>query len=65
MMQGNAERGRWATLTGVYGKFAGWAGFQYENGDANLSLVFYSDYRGKGIGYKLSKFLTCQGQIPE
>ena len=47
-MQGNAERGRWATLTGVCGKFAGWAGFQYENGDADLSLVFYSDYRGKG-----------------
>jgi RimJ/RimL family protein N-acetyltransferase len=38
--------GPWAFL--VDGKFAGWGGLQYENGDADLGLVLHPDYWGAG-----------------
>ena len=38
--------GPWAFL--IDGKFAGWGGFQYENGDADLGLVLHPDYWGAG-----------------
>jgi RimJ/RimL family protein N-acetyltransferase len=38
--------GPWAFL--IDGKFAGWGGFQYENGDADLGLVLHPNYWGKG-----------------
>jgi ribosomal-protein-alanine N-acetyltransferase len=38
--------GPWAFL--IDGKFAGWGGFQYENGDADLGLVLHPDYWGRG-----------------
>jgi ribosomal-protein-alanine N-acetyltransferase len=38
--------GPWAFL--IDGKFAGWGGFQYENGDADLALVLHPDYWGAG-----------------
>jgi RimJ/RimL family protein N-acetyltransferase len=38
--------GPWAFL--IDGNFAGWGGFQYENGDADLGLVLHPDYWGTG-----------------
>jgi RimJ/RimL family protein N-acetyltransferase len=38
--------GPWAFL--IDGKFAGWGGFQYENGDADLGLVLHPVYWGTG-----------------
>lgn len=38
--------GPWAFL--IDGKFAGWGGFQYEKGDADLGLVLHPDYWGTG-----------------
>jgi len=38
--------GPWAFL--VDGIFAGWGGFQHENGDADLGLVLHPDYWGAG-----------------
>jgi ribosomal-protein-alanine N-acetyltransferase len=38
--------GPWAFL--IDGKFAGWGGFQCENGDADLGLVLHPDYWGTG-----------------
>jgi ribosomal-protein-alanine N-acetyltransferase len=38
--------GPWAFL--IDGKFAGWSGFQNENGDADLGLVLHPDYWGLG-----------------
>lgn len=38
--------GPWAFM--IDGKFAGWGGLQYENGDADLGLVLYPDYWGMG-----------------
>jgi [ribosomal protein S5]-alanine N-acetyltransferase len=38
--------GPWAIL--IEGKFAGWGGFQYENGDADLALVLRPNYWGMG-----------------
>jgi ribosomal-protein-alanine N-acetyltransferase len=32
----------------IDGKFAGWGGLQYEDGDADLGLVLYPDYWGTG-----------------
>lgn len=32
----------------IDGKFAGWGGLQYENGDADLGLVLHPDYWGMG-----------------
>ena len=38
--------GPWAFL--IDGKFAGWGGFQCENGDPDLGLVLHPDYWGTG-----------------
>jgi ribosomal-protein-alanine N-acetyltransferase len=38
--------GPWAFL--IDGKFAGWGGFPYESGDADLALVLHPDYWGTG-----------------
>jgi RimJ/RimL family protein N-acetyltransferase len=38
--------GPWAFM--IDGKFAGWGGLQYENGDADLGLVLHPDYWGMG-----------------
>jgi len=38
--------GPWAFI--IDGKFAGWGGLQYENGDADLGLVLHPDYWGMG-----------------
>ncbi|EPF88219.1 hypothetical protein GCM10025882_27070 [Acinetobacter gyllenbergii] len=38
--------GPWAFL--VDGKFAGWGGLQYEDGDADLALVLHPQYWGIG-----------------
>ena len=38
--------GPWAFL--IEGKFAGWGGLQYEDGDADLGLVLHPDYWGMG-----------------
>lgn len=38
--------GPWAFM--VEGKFAGWGGLQFENGDADLGLVLHPDYWGMG-----------------
>ncbi len=38
--------GPWAFM--VDGKFAGWGGLQFENGDADLGLVLHPDYWGLG-----------------
>lgn len=38
--------GPWAFM--VDGKFAGWGGLQYENGDADLGLVLHPKYWGMG-----------------
>ena len=38
--------GPWAFI--INGKFAGWGGLQYENGDADLGLVLHPDYWGMG-----------------
>ena len=38
--------GPWAFL--IDGRFAGWGGLQYENGDADLGLVLHPEYWGKG-----------------
>jgi RimJ/RimL family protein N-acetyltransferase len=38
--------GPWAFL--IDSKFAGWGGFQNENGDADLGLVLHPDYWGTG-----------------
>lgn len=38
--------GPWAFI--IDGKFAGWGGLQYENGDADLGLVLHPDYWGTG-----------------
>ncbi|WOE31463.1 MULTISPECIES: GNAT family N-acetyltransferase [unclassified Acinetobacter] len=38
--------GPWAFL--VNGKFAGWGGLQYEQGDADLALVLHPQYWGLG-----------------
>lgn len=38
--------GPWAFL--VDGRFAGWGGFQYENGDPDLGLVLHPEYWGWG-----------------
>lgn len=37
--------GPWAFV--IDGRFAGWGGFQYENGDADLGLVLHPDFWGK------------------
>jgi RimJ/RimL family protein N-acetyltransferase len=39
--------GPWAFL--IDGEFAGWGGFQYEDGDADLGLVLHPNYWGAGI----------------
>jgi len=38
--------GPWAFL--IDGRFAGWGGFQYEDGDADLGLVLHPDFWGAG-----------------
>lgn len=38
--------GPWAFI--VDGKFAGWGGLQYEQGDADLGLVLHPDFWGMG-----------------
>jgi [ribosomal protein S5]-alanine N-acetyltransferase len=38
--------GPWAFF--IDGKFAGWGGLQYEDGDADLGLVLHPDHWGKG-----------------
>lgn len=38
--------GPWAFF--VDGRFVGWGGLQYENGDADLGLVLHPDYWGMG-----------------
>jgi [ribosomal protein S5]-alanine N-acetyltransferase len=38
--------GPWAFI--IDGKFAGWGGLQYENGDADLGLVLHPDFWGAG-----------------
>lgn len=38
--------GPWAFI--IDGKFAGWGGLQYEQGDADLALVLHPDYWGYG-----------------
>jgi len=38
--------GPWAFI--INGKFAGWGGLQYENGDADLGLVLHPDFWGMG-----------------
>jgi [ribosomal protein S5]-alanine N-acetyltransferase len=38
--------GPWAFI--IDGKFAGWGGLQYENGDADLGLVLHPDFWGTG-----------------
>jgi len=38
--------GPWAFI--VDGKFAGWGGLQFEDGDADLGLVLHPDYWGMG-----------------
>lgn len=38
--------GPWAFL--IDGKFAGWGGLQYEDGDADLALVLHPNYWGMG-----------------
>jgi [ribosomal protein S5]-alanine N-acetyltransferase len=38
--------GPWAFV--IDGKFAGWGGLQYENGDADLGLVLHPDFWGTG-----------------
>lgn len=38
--------GPWAFV--IDGKFAGWGGLQYENGDADLGLVLHPDFWGMG-----------------
>ena len=38
--------GPWAFM--IDGRFAGWGGLQYEQGDADLGLVLHPDYWGAG-----------------
>ncbi len=38
--------GPWAFL--IDGRFAGWGGLQLENGDADLALVLFPEYWGRG-----------------
>lgn len=39
--------GPWAFV--IDGRFAGWGGLQYENGDPDFALVLHPDYWGWGI----------------
>ena len=48
--------GPWAFL--IDGEFAGWGGFQYEGGDADLGLVLNPDYWGTGK-YIFDEMIKC------